>query len=552
MFGLSFARGRGRQGGAEGKAHASGAATLPSLTASGSVTKATTATGAASVAPLVASGTAGYSQAHEATGAATAPLTAATGTAEREIGGTGASSVPALTAEGNVFRLFSASGSATIAKLAATGAAEEVSSGEFVATGSPTLKALTAAGTGERIIPGEGSVPLAAVTASGSAGVKRDAAGSASIAALLASGTAERVITGSGSASLGVLTATGQGLKEIGATGSPSLSVLSASGSAFRGLSSSGSATLAAATASGEAAITQAEHMASGSATIAAVTAEGASAPVDLTVRVTATNTYGSDTKTSAAVTIPSTSVWEDVLSGYWGMAIVPGSSHTTLYVERVSPATVCQDNDPVGTIVDHISGITHTSASDASRPIYRTSGGLHWIETDGVDDTIFVSTPTDYTGNVIFAATGVRRLQSGNWQRFAGITLNNSPDHDSTTRIAALAGNTSNNMLTQRATAYGGSPALDLTDFIAAAGSAPTATFNQKNGASETTSTHADLGAFNVNRIQYLTEVTSTGWLYTRGRLYCAVVVGRDMQGETALRDRLRSEMASRSGVML
>jgi hypothetical protein len=73
-------------------------------------------------------------------------------------------------------------------------------------------------------------------------------------------------------------------------------------------------------------------------------------------------------------------------------------SDLTTMYQSgtRGSPgAPVAADGDPVGLILDK-SGNGHdlTQAAAASRPLYKTAGGLRWLQFDGNDDMLTGTLP--------------------------------------------------------------------------------------------------------------------------------------------------------------
>lgn len=65
-------------------------------------------------------------------------------------------------------------------------------------------------------------------------------------------------------------------------------------------------------------------------------------------------------------------------------------SDRTTLYQDAAGTTPVTSDGDPVGLVLDKSGNGNHLSQSvSAARPTYRAGGGLHWLEADGVDDTL-------------------------------------------------------------------------------------------------------------------------------------------------------------------
>lgn len=73
----------------------------------------------------------------------------------------------------------------------------------------------------------------------------------------------------------------------------------------------------------------------------------------------------------------------------------------------------VTADGQTVGRILDKSGRGNHaTQATPGSRPTYRTSGGLHWLEFDGTDDFLVTGTITPGTDKTQFFA-GVRRINT-------------------------------------------------------------------------------------------------------------------------------------------
>jgi hypothetical protein len=68
-------------------------------------------------------------------------------------------------------------------------------------------------------------------------------------------------------------------------------------------------------------------------------------------------------------------------------------SDLSTLFQDSAGTTPVTADGHPVGKILDKSGNGYHASQSTASkRPLYRTSGGLSWLEFDGVDDSLSLS----------------------------------------------------------------------------------------------------------------------------------------------------------------
>lgn len=65
-------------------------------------------------------------------------------------------------------------------------------------------------------------------------------------------------------------------------------------------------------------------------------------------------------------------------------------SDLTTMFQDRAGTTPVTADGQTVGKILDKSGRGNHAVApSDAARPLYKTAGGLHWLQFDGVDDSL-------------------------------------------------------------------------------------------------------------------------------------------------------------------
>lgn len=92
---------------------------------------------------------------------------------------------------------------------------------------------------------------------------------------------------------------------------------------------------------------------------------------------------------------------------------LVDPSDISTLFQDAAGTTPVTAHGDPVRLVLDKSgNGNDLTAPSDAARPVYQTSGGLHWLEFDGVDDQLEVATRFGFTANPsLLVTTGIRPI---------------------------------------------------------------------------------------------------------------------------------------------
>lgn len=80
----------------------------------------------------------------------------------------------------------------------------------------------------------------------------------------------------------------------------------------------------------------------------------------------------------------------------------------STLFQDAAGTTPVTADGDPVGLWMDKSGNSNHFSQSTtAAKPTYRESGGLAWLEFDGVDDSLLLSGALVKTSQVTVIAGG-------------------------------------------------------------------------------------------------------------------------------------------------
>jgi hypothetical protein len=100
-------------------------------------------------------------------------------------------------------------------------------------------------------------------------------------------------------------------------------------------------------------------------------------------------------------------------------------SDLTKMFQDRAGTTPVTADGQTVGKILDKSGNNNHAVASsDAARPLYKTDGTYHWLQFDGVDDSLSTAAITWGT-NKLSAFTGIMNhsnsaaasaFGSGNW----------------------------------------------------------------------------------------------------------------------------------------
>lgn len=113
------------------------------------------------------------------------------------------------------------------------------------------------------------------------------------------------------------------------------------------------------------------------------------------------------------------------LLSGASQLAYYDPSDLDTLFQDSAGTTPVTADGQSVGRILDKSGYGNHLIQSTAgSRPLYKTSGGLHWLQFDGTDDFL-VSAASVNPGSVdkvqVFA--GVRKLSDAAAGEIVGLS---------------------------------------------------------------------------------------------------------------------------------
>lgn len=87
-------------------------------------------------------------------------------------------------------------------------------------------------------------------------------------------------------------------------------------------------------------------------------------------------------------------------------------SDLTTLWQDTAGTTPVTADGDAVARIDDKSGRGNHlVQATGLSQPLYKTSGGLHWLQFDGSNDGMATSSTVDFTGtDEVSLCIGIRK----------------------------------------------------------------------------------------------------------------------------------------------
>jgi hypothetical protein len=104
--------------------------------------------------------------------------------------------------------------------------------------------------------------------------------------------------------------------------------------------------------------------------------------------------------------------------------AVYDPSDLSTLWQDSARTTPVTADGDPVGCIDDKSGNGNHaTQPTGVRRPLYKTAGGLHWLEGDGVDDWL---RSTFTIAQPIERVSAIRQISwTDTDQIFGGTTIN-------------------------------------------------------------------------------------------------------------------------------
>jgi hypothetical protein len=216
-------------------------------------------------------------------------------------------------------------------------------------------------------------------------------------------------------------------------------------------------------------------------------------------------------------------------------------SDLSTLWQDSARTTPVTADGDPVGCIDDKSGNGNHLKqATSGKRPLYKTSGGLHWLLFDGVDDAIQMTAAATWSN--MFVSIGYDHVSgTEQWTTNTG-TANASSFRKFSGNLSLTAGNGASASVASSNT---GGAFIEGGEVVAATNSG----IGRRNGASlgAITTGGASMGSFKIITIGSASNmaVNNSNMLF-----YGAVFLGRTAtSGEISSTE---SFIASKSGVTL
>ena len=107
-------------------------------------------------------------------------------------------------------------------------------------------------------------------------------------------------------------------------------------------------------------------------------------------------------------------------------------SDLSTMFQDATGTTPVTADGQPVGKILDKSGRGNHASqATSAKRPLYKTDGTYHWLQADGVDDSLQVS-------SLDLSSTAIISIFNGTTESTGGVLFEAGPNWGTTAKAFA------------------------------------------------------------------------------------------------------------------
>lgn len=233
-------------------------------------------------------------------------------------------------------------------------------------------------------------------------------------------------------------------------------------------------------------------------------------------------------------------------------------SDITTLFQDDAGTVSVTADGDPVGMMRDKSGNGHHALQTTAgSRPTYRASGGLAWLEFDGVDDFMVTNAVALSTTDKVSLFTGVRKLLDTPTGMFIESSVDGSANNGTfamtapTTSVpGAYSFNLRGTVLISRAASVFTAPITNVTSCNYNIGAADfnTEVLPRVNGQVPTLSGSGNAGTGNFSNQPLYIGMRGGATLPFTGNLYGLLVRGAFSDPATVL--NAESFMALKSGI--
>lgn len=231
-----------------------------------------------------------------------------------------------------------------------------------------------------------------------------------------------------------------------------------------------------------------------------------------------------------------------------------------TLFQSNAGTTAVTSDGDVVGAWTDKAGNVSVSSpADDGTRPVWHTSGGLDWVDSDGTDDVLrALSSAGVYAAGAATIAAGLRGNPAlGSEVLFSeASSASDNPYYRVLARSSAplttatinIRRDGATTLLTQNSSAV--ALAFNDTDRVLMFRDDGAIMRAFLNGSFADSDAYTRSGTMTVNRFGLFALVRASNSAYWRGRLYSFVIVGRPL----TVRERvaLQSYVGTKAGLTI
>lgn len=205
-------------------------------------------------------------------------------------------------------------------------------------------------------------------------------------------------------------------------------------------------------------------------------------------------------------------------------------SDLSTMFQDSAGTTPVTADGQPVGLILDKSGRGNHASqATAAARPLYKTDGTYHWLQFDGVDDSLSTAS-IDFTGtNKMSAFSGRYKASNASAGLLYELSTNVSSNNGS-----MYFSSPENGIGEERSSSKGTTVASQITLNVPVAKyvvseirdiAAPLISVKRNGGVAVTNNTNQGTGNFGNHPLYIGSRAGSS--LYFNGKIYSLIVRG-------------------------